>query len=31
LERDDCQRIVDRLVKVAYLRWTTDGAVTRAA
>jgi hypothetical protein len=31
LERDDCQRIVDRLVKNSYLRWTRDGAVTRAA
>jgi hypothetical protein len=31
LPHDDCRTIVERLVRVAYLRWTDDGAVTRAA
>jgi len=29
IEQDICRTIVDRLVTVAYLRWTHDGAVTR--
>lgn len=30
LEQDECQRIVERLVSSAYLRWTQAGAFTRA-
>lgn len=31
IEQAICKTIVDRLVTAAYLRWTQDGAVTRAA
>ena len=30
LEHDVCQRIVDRLVKSAFLRWTQNGTLTRS-
>jgi hypothetical protein len=30
LDRDMTRSVLDRLVSVAYLRWTRDGAVTRA-
>lgn len=29
LNEDECQRVVDRLVRSAYLRWTHTGAFTR--
>lgn len=31
LRQEECRTIVDRLVKISYLRWTNSGAVTRAA
>ena len=30
LERDTCAAVIDRLVAMAFLRWTDSGAVTRA-
>jgi hypothetical protein len=29
LDRDDCQRVIDTLVRTAFLRWTSAGIVMR--
>jgi hypothetical protein len=31
LERDACQAVINALVASSFLRWTSSGAVTRAA
>lgn len=31
LEHEVCRKIVDRLVRIDFLRWTDSGAITRAA
>jgi hypothetical protein len=30
IEQDECQRIIERLVRSEYLRWTRAGGFTRA-